>query len=121
MPASYRIDVERRMIFSTATGVVTDEDLRGHRERILADPDFGASFDQLWNFQDAAKIDISATAVRQLARARSYEPGVKRAIVTPSDLGYGLARMFQILHDEAPEDLRVFRDLEEAMKWLDLS
>ena len=29
--------------------------------------------------------------------------------------------MFQLLHDEAPEEFRVFRDIREAEDWLGLS
>lgn len=118
MPASYKIDVDARVIRSHTDGVVTDEDLRGHQQRLRNDPGFDPSFDQIWDFREVERIEISTEAVRQLARSRSYAEGARRALVAPRDAAYGLARMFQALHDTAPEDVGVFRTLEEALEWL---
>jgi len=118
LPAQYRIDSESRIIFSTARGVLTEEDLRGHQSRLLADPAFDPKFDQLWDFSEVTKLHVERKAVSHLAQARSFEAGVKRAVVAPSDLAFGMARMFQLLHDQAPEEVRVFRSQEEAQGWL---
>ena len=40
MPAFYFIDKERRLVFSSGSGVLTLEDMLGHRSRLLKDPDF---------------------------------------------------------------------------------
>jgi len=120
MPTHYRIDSERKLISSTAIGVVVDDDLRGHQRTLLNDPAFDPSFDQLWDFREVADVEISTNAVREFARARSFAPGAKRALVATKDAAYGMARMFQALHEDAPEDLRVFRSLDEAKIWLGL-
>jgi hypothetical protein len=120
MPARYRIDPERRMILSTGTGVMTDEDLRDHQRRLRSDPAFDRSFDQLWDLQEVTLVEVTSATLRELAQARSFDPGTKRAVVAPEDVVYGMARMFQTLHDEAPEELNVFRTLEEAKDWLGL-
>lgn len=120
MPADYRIDAQRRLISSAGRGAVTDDDLRGHQARLRSDPAFDPSYDQLWDFSQVTRIEVTSEALRELAGSRSFKAGARRAMVTPSDVGFGLARMFQILHDEAPEELRVFRDLGEARSWLGL-
>jgi hypothetical protein len=120
MAARYRIDVERGLICSAATGTLTDEDLREHQSTLRSDPDFRRTLDQVWDFRGVDRVDISNAAVRDLARSRSFDAGTKRAIGAPKDVAYGLARMFQILHDDAPEDLQIFRSLEEAEAWLGL-
>ena len=120
MPTSYRIDAERRVIFSSATGVVVDADLRSHQRSLLNDPDFDKGFDQLWDFGAVTRVEVSTAAVQELAKARSYEGGVKRALVAPKDAAFGMARMFQSLHDSAPETIRVLRSLPEAEAWLEL-
>lgn len=120
MPAQYTIDSDRRIIFSQAIGVVTADDLRDHQSRLRADPAFDAKFDQLWDLSGATEVQIEAEAIKELARARSFEAGAKRAVVAPSDLAFGIARMFQLLHDEAPEEVRVFRSEADARRWLGL-
>jgi hypothetical protein len=121
MPTTYQIDVDRQIILSSATGTLLDEDLRSHQRQVLADVDFDRSFDQLWDFRKVEQIDVATDTLRQLAEARSYAAGVKRAIVAPSDMGFGMARMFEMLHDDAPEEVRVFRALEDAERWLGLT
>jgi hypothetical protein len=120
LSAQYRVDSERRVIFSSASGVITDEDLRKHQTELRADPAFDRSFDQLWDFTAVDEVEVSPDALRRLARARSYSATAKRAVVTPDDLGFGLGRMFQMLHDEAPEEVQIFRTLADARRWLGL-
>ena len=120
MSAQYRIDSERRVIFSSATGVLTDEDLHEHQAQLLADPFFDPGFDQLWDFTRVSAVEVSPEALRHLAHSRSYKASARRAVVAPDDLRFGMGRMFQLLHDEAPEELRVFRSLDEARRWLAL-
>ena len=120
MPASYKIDLEHCIILSTASGTLTDEELRSHQRDVLADPDFESTLNQLWDLREVVRSETSSAALGDLARARSYSVGTKRALVAPRDVQFGMARMFQTLHDGAPEDLRVFRSLEEARDWLGL-
>jgi hypothetical protein len=120
MPADYRIDPDARLIRSNATGVVTDDDLRDHQKRLRGDPAFDPRFDQLWDFRAAEVVEVTTAVVHELAGSRSFEAGAKRALVAPTDVGFGLARMFQTLHEAAPEELRVFRTLDDAKAWLGL-
>jgi hypothetical protein len=121
VPASYRIDQEHGLIFSTATGVLTDEDLFSHQRRLRSDPAFDGNFNQLWDLREVSDVKVSSSTVRELAEARSYEPGARGALLAPRNVTYGLARMFQMLHDKAPEQTRVFRTLKEAEEWLAMS
>jgi len=58
-------------------------------------------------------MDISATLVRELARAPHNLPeGVPVVFVAASDIHYGLARMFQILKESSK--FQVVRTMEQA-------
>ena len=62
---------------------------------------------------------MSAKGIRQVAdiyRASSYAP--KTAFVADSDVIYGLSRMFEMLRHDSPEEIRVFRNIDEAKRWL---
>ena len=120
MPASYTIDIERKAIFSTATGTLTDADLRDHQRHVLRDPDFDPGLRQLWDLREVSATEVSTETLRDLAASTSYAPETKRAVVAPRDVIYGLARMFQTLHEHAGEDFRVFRSADEAREWLGL-
>ncbi len=47
--------------------------------------------------------------------------GMRTAVVATSDLSFGLSRMYRTLSDLTSETVTVFRDADEAMKWLDVS
>lgn len=47
------------------------------------------------------------------------EAGGKTAVVVSTDLDFGLGRMAEAYAVSLPRELRVFRDLDEARRWLD--
>jgi hypothetical protein len=78
----------------------------------------------LWDFSNASMNDIPAEDIRKMfALVKNIgftRQGGKTAVVTPTDLGYGLSRMFQIMSDtdDFPFMIKVFRHYEEASQWL---
>jgi len=97
------------LIFTTAEGSVMFDDIRGHQDRLLADPDFDASFDQLIDTTAVTKFDISANEARILAERCIVSPASRRAFVATEPHIFGLGRMMEI-YREGPEyaDVQVF-------------
>jgi hypothetical protein len=119
MPASYKIDKERKLVLSTAFDIVIREDILGHQERLSKDPDFDPHFSQLIDFSDTTQIDITPEDVRLFARRNIFSPDSRRAIVVKDDFQFGLARMFGIHRELAGETgIRVFRNMDDAMQWI---
>ena len=121
MPAEYKIDKSQRMVFSLAYGTLTDLDVNSHQENLRDDPDFDSNFSQLVDCTNVTIADdLSTDAIYELARRNLFEAESQRAFVAPEKLLYGLFRMFQILTDDYPDELSVFRDMAEARKYLKL-
>ncbi|HVP31491.1 MAG TPA: hypothetical protein VMW35_20275 [Myxococcota bacterium] len=118
MPIDYRIDKQRGVVWSRATGVVTDADLLQHQERLRRDPDFQPHFRQLFDFTSGTVNAVTGRAIRQLAAAPAFGKGSKRALLVHADSAFGLARMFQTLRDEQEDEVAVFRDEAAARAWL---
>jgi hypothetical protein len=119
VPAFYHIDKERKLVMSTASGVLTRKDLADHMRRLLADPDFNPSFSQLADFSHITGIDFTADDVRAFARKDVFSPGSRRAFIVANDESESLAGMFAILREVAGErGIRVFRTLEEGIDWI---
>ena len=119
MPSAYKIDKEKRLVTSSAWGVVTRDDVFSHQEKITADPDFVPTYSQLLDFTRTTKLDLGAADVQAFAVKRIFAPSAKRAIVVPDVELFGLARMFEILRDtKGDEGIRVFTKIEEAREWL---
>ena len=119
MPAFYKIDGAHELVLSTASGVFTLADALAHHEQLLKDPDFDPRYSQLVDLTHTAKVELSAEDVRILAERRVFWPCSRRAILVGGDLLYGLARMFEMLRENAgDEGIRVFRRLDDALDWI---
>lgn len=120
MPWHYRIDKELGTVFSEGYGVLTEADLKGHQDALLADTDFDPAYRQLYDFSEVTRLAVSTAFINSLARRAVFSTDSKRAFVAPSDVVFGSARAFEAWHGGLPSEVRVFRDSAEARRWLDL-
>ncbi len=71
-----------------------------------------------------ADVDVPASEIQSVAEAASPKVTAntvrKVAILTSSDLGFGMMRMLALMRERPGLALNVFRDLEEAKAWLGL-
>jgi len=119
MPVFYKIETERRLVLSTASGALSQADVLAHQQKLLNDPDFDPTFSQIADFRQVTSFDLSADEIRFLAQRSIFSPHARRALIAPNDLGYGLARMFEMLREsQGDQATRVFRTLEEALDWV---
>jgi hypothetical protein len=119
MPVFYKIDKERRLVMTAATGPFTLADTLDHQQRLVKDPDFEPTFCQLIDLSDITSFDVNAADIRILAQANLFSFPSRRAILITSDVGFGLARIFEVLREFAGETgIKIFRDLDEAFDWV---
>ncbi|MFN3237887.1 MAG: hypothetical protein ACE37D_12610 [Pseudomonadales bacterium] len=77
---------------------------------------------RLWVFENAT-VELSQEDIRAVSEHASQQKNVPRkiAIVAPSDLIYGLSRMYGVVRESAASntlEIRPFRSEHEAMAWL---
>lgn len=120
MPEGHEIDVTRRVVVSRAWGVLSAAEFMAHQIAVGADPSFDPTFTHLVDLRDVTAFDLDTGTIRSKARSSIFRPGVRRAIVAPSDLAFGLARMFGTYAESASQTVAVFRAIEEAEHWLGL-
>ncbi len=69
-------------------------------------------------------VDVPASEIQSVAKAVSPKVTAntvrKVAILTSSDLGFGMMRMLALMRERPELVLNLFRDLEEAKAWLGL-
>jgi hypothetical protein len=120
MPISFRVDHEQRRLYTDAEGVITLADLQKHidEEIRVRGPGYTELFDAT-----RATTTLTADEVRQLVdriRVRFRDKAFGAcAFVTRSEVFYGMLRMFQILREPDDAVVGVFRDRDEALRWLD--
>jgi hypothetical protein len=115
----YEIDVERRLVTSTASGAITLPEIWAHQERLVKDPDFDPSFAQLLDITQVNKVQLSSEEIQRVAGSSISASNNRLAIVVSSNFVYGLARMFQILREmNGDKGIQVFLERDEALAWV---
>ena len=121
MPTTYEINAARGVIIVTVTGVLTDEGLFDMHRRLAGDPAVKPNFAVLFDLRQANGIAVTTDGVRVLADLPLVlSPESRRAVVVPSDLGFGMARMYGLLRGNKGGTVEVFRDFAEASRWIGL-
>ena len=121
MTVTYEIDAQRGLIRTRCHGVVVFGEVLEHFKILEADPTCPTRLDVLLDLSDVETLptagQVKAVALetnRVLTRVRWG----RCAIVAPSDVVYGVSRMFEMISEAYFNGLRVFRSLEEAEAWL---
>lgn len=120
MPIRYRIDPKRGLVLTTATGVLTDDELLAHKRKLRADPDFRPDMCELSDVRQVTRLEVTPQGVQQFVEQdkSSEQPNYRLAIVARADVVFGMARMYQTLTEKSGTQVGVFRDLETAEAWL---
>ena len=122
MAADFFIDKRLCMVFSKGVGELTLKDVSWHMDELASHPDFEPMFGQLIDFRDVSTTPLTGEDIRKLAQREIFHPHSKRAFVTPTDLQFGLARMFSMYRENRGEiGIQIFRDMREALDWLNLA
>jgi hypothetical protein len=121
MPADYKIDTSKRIVFSIAYGNLTDQDVNAHLEKLRNDPDFDPSFSQLVDGTNVTHIDdLSTEGIYALAAKDPFNLGSQRAFVFPYNPEYNTFRMYELLTTVHKDVVVVFKGMEEARVFLGL-
>ena len=120
-PAVLHVDAQRRIVISTLSGLITDEILLRHAQRIATDPGFDPSFAEIVDFSGAVMGGISAKTLQSIAQTKSvFKPDVPHVIVAPTNELSVIARQYQKISAESRPKLFVVRTLKEAYQLLAL-
>ncbi len=127
MPIAFRVDHERRVVVAVAHGVLTLQEMFQYQRDLAAQPGIEGYY-ELVDMTPVTDVGASpATQFRGLAgfAATTDQPGRRSrfAIVAPTDLLFGLGRMYQAYRASEPgstKEVGVFRTQEEACAFLDI-
>ena len=90
----------------------------------IQQPDYDHGADDLVDLIGVTKLGLTSDGLQQImsifSQADELGHKTRLAIVAPSDETYGVSRMYQMMRgDDAPEEIRIFRELAHATAWLD--
>jgi hypothetical protein len=118
MPIEYSIDVERRIVRTQVSGVVTIRETVDHMTNLRADLTFFPDFGELITFAGDANLKVTYLDVRCVVHLDAFSEKSKRAFVIPvRGAVYGIVRMYQSIRDGSPY-VQIFDTVGDAMTWL---
>jgi hypothetical protein len=121
LPATYSIDVERKLVLSRAWGVMTDEDVLEHARMLRADPLFDPTYRQLLDMSGITEDRVHTNTKQESSTySQLFASGVRRAWIASADYTFGMARMYAVAAERHGQTIGVFRTRSEAEKWLGL-
>lgn len=124
MPILFRVKPRHGYFVTIYRGHIPDEEHLLAFEHFFTGKEWDPSMNELAIASEARSSSISYDSLRSLLalKNRYYRENnvthVKIAIYAPDDLAFGIARMYDVITDESPEEVRPFRDVREAMRWL---
>jgi len=123
MPVDYVVDESRQLVVWTATGATTDAEWRACEERSRQDPRCLAIprvlVDVSANESVLSRSYVTGLVGRLLADP--HPPGSRWAIVVSQDVSAGVSHQVGGFLGSIGVDVRVFREREEAERWLEAS
>ena len=118
MPITYQILADVRAIVVECQGAVTLEEILQYEGDVVADPRFDATFAEVFDLRGAGTLDLSFEEVERVVdlekNHKRYAGNRKTAFVAPTDLEFGVTRMYQMMEEDSPMVTRVFRSAEAA-------
>lgn len=124
MPITYHIDCQHKLVRTHAVGVLTDEDILGHKRKLAEDPQFTAGMRELSDVRGVTDLQITSAGVRAMVNADASQASrlhdYRLAIVAGQEVVFGMARMYELLAEPHVPNVGVFRDYLDAARWLGL-
>lgn len=115
-------DAERGLVCLELEGPLDVGEVDDALRRITTSAEHAPDQDALWDFSGTDFAAVDSDMVRTLVDLRQRHPdraGAHIALVVPTDVGFGMGRMHQMLSEELPQTVQVFRDRKAALEWLD--
>ncbi len=123
MPILYSIRSKEGLVITRHFGTVGDQELIDTYRQLFNQPDYDPTYNKLVDLRATDSVERSVKSLECMADLVKIGHACstarcKTAIVAPHDLSYGLARVYQVLVEDSPEETKVFRDMPNALDWL---
>ncbi len=120
MPVTVTVDAERKLVITTCSGFVADQDLLQARKEVLANPRFNPSFDRLWDFSEVTEQQVSDATLAHLVDTSASVANISRAVVV-SMAKEPLERILTFIARSRSHNRRmaVFPNRETAEQWIE--
>ncbi len=120
MPCRYTINPEARVVSAEYYGTLELADVRKNQSEMRADPGFDPSFNYLVDLRGVQTMGLSSMDMQTASQESFFNDNIKVAVVAATDLHFGMSRVFEMSHDKREKTVKVFRDADDARRWIGL-
>jgi hypothetical protein len=117
MPCDYAIRGDIEVVVARFWGSVEDDEFVGFYRSLLGDVRYRPGLMELTDLRSVDMFSISRVAIQQvdrMMRRRLGSEATRMLIIAPAHLWYGLARVHTAFAEPGPEQVEVFRTVQEA-------
>ena len=119
MEVERTIDPATSVVVLTVSGDIGDAELLRLADELAETPELESDFALLIDLRQARGEKVSTAGVYRLVeRGLVLSAESRRGVVVPTNLGFGMARMYEMLRKNRGGSPRVFRDYDEALCWV---
>jgi hypothetical protein len=126
MPIEYDIIEDKKLVLAKGSGVITAIDAITHLDRLAADNRYTSPMKKLVDYRLVEDIKITSEEAKGIAHKKQSLSstlffGEICAFVSQEDVTYGTSRVHQALSEGSSTSTKVFRQIENAVGWLDIT
>lgn len=125
MDFSLVVDKEKKLAIIKSSGTAIVGEITLYQKKLVEHPDWKPGINILVDHTDLITTNLTFQEIQAISKsiaAFAKELGDGRlALVVRTMMGYGLARMWQILTSELSNlNIKIFRSLEHAKQWVEI-
>ncbi len=121
MPISFHYDRGKKILYGTMTGRITEDEFQASLQEILQSDQFPPDTRTLWDLRELDFSTIDSLMEKRLINIRRKYPERGRArlaFIVAGDLAFGMGRMYEILSEDLPQEIKIFKKYSEGENWL---
>lgn len=118
----FTIDTVSRVRIATLQGMIDPGELISAYRHLLDDSGYDPALNNLIDLRGIIRAKIGPATLWELHRLYrlidAHGIRSRTAIVASIDYLFGIARMYQAIRQDGPEEIQVFREMSDAERWL---
>lgn len=122
-PITHTIHEDLQLLVCTWNGAVTDAEMLAGYRRAYADRRWAPGFNEVTDLRRAELRAVTVDGLRAVhvlvaESMTGFTGAFRTAVLAPTDLTFGLSRMYELMSADSPESVRVCRDVDDAAAWV---
>ncbi|MBU4318330.1 MAG: hypothetical protein KKF30_13795 [Proteobacteria bacterium] len=125
MPILFTVNQDKGYFTARYVGTITEEDVLRENALFLSSGEWHPGLNALVDLSEADLSVAHNPVIKRVAQyfenvlRANHANSVKTAIYAPSDFPYAIARIYEVMTEQSPQTVQVYREISEAKTWLE--